>query len=103
MDNAGLLAELNHAVRLVLLLGPSGVLHFSRSLEAFHQVIESPLILHIADYNCASNFLNLSGIVEGGQCRVLRQVELHELRVVGLNHLLGQLSFDAIDDLRRQL
>lgn len=39
VNNAGLFAELNHAVRLVILLGPAGILHLPSALKAFHQIV----------------------------------------------------------------
>lgn len=77
MYNARLLTELDHAVRLVVLFGPARVFDLAGTLEALHEIIEAPLVAHIAHNDGASDFFYLARIVEGGQRWIFGQIELH--------------------------
>lgn len=74
VDYTLLFAKLNHAICLVLLLGPASVLHLAGSGETIHEIVQAPFVFHIAHNYGPTDFFNLSRIIIRRECWIFREI-----------------------------
>lgn len=87
IDDTWLLTKLYHAKSLIVLFGPTSILHFPCSLKTVHQIVQTPFVFNIAYYNSSTNFLNFTRIIKRWQSRVLWQIIFHKLGVISFDYL----------------